>query len=123
MVLDEVELFKEWAQEEDCLYQPRRFVEDYTRVNYFRSSNVPPDYALYSHEGSMAIMMASLPAVGKNSWINKHYLTWLVAFYDKARTELKLEYGKNEKLVIQFVLAKVKQWLRTKQNFIWNATH
>ncbi|MFQ0993829.1 AAA family ATPase [Gilliamella sp. BG2] len=121
--LDEVELFRQLALEEGCLYQPRQFVDDYTRIEYFRGSNVLPDYALYPQEGSKVIMLAGLPASGKNSWVSKHYPTWDVASYDDARSELKLKHGENEGLVIQFVLAKVKQWLRTKQPFIWNATH
>ncbi|OCG10147.1 metal-dependent phosphohydrolase [Gilliamella sp. App6-5] len=121
--LDEVELFRQLALEEGCLYHPRQFVDDYTRVQYFRGSNVLPDYALYPQEGSKVIMLAGLPASGKNSWVNKHYPTWPIASYDDARAELKLKHGENEGLVIQFVLAKVKQWLRTKQSFIWNATH
>jgi predicted kinase len=121
--LDEVELFRQLALEEGCLYQPRQFVDDYTRIEYFRGSNVLPDYALYPQVGSKVIMLAGLPASGKNSWVSKHYPTWDVASYDDARSELKLKHGENEGLVIQFVLAKVKQWLRTKQPFIWNATH
>ncbi|OCG34202.1 MULTISPECIES: AAA family ATPase [unclassified Gilliamella] len=121
--LDEVELFRQLALEEGCLYQPRQFVDDYTRIEYFRGSNVLPDYALYPQEGSKVIMLAGLPASGKNSWVSKHYPTWDVASYDDARSELKLKHGESEGLVIQFVLAKVKQWLRTKQPFIWNATH
>ena len=121
--LDEVELFRQLALEEGCLYQPRQFVDDYTRIEYFRGSNVLPDYALYPQEGSKVIMLAGLPASGKNSWVSKHYPTWDVASYDDARSELKLKHGESEGLVIQFVLAKVKQLLRTKQPFIWNATH
>ncbi|MCX8641438.1 MULTISPECIES: AAA family ATPase [unclassified Gilliamella] len=121
--LDEVELFKQLALEEECLYQPRQFVDDHTRVHYFRGSNVLPDYALYPQQGSKVILMSGLPASGKNSWVSKHYPTWPVASYDDARSELKLKHGENEGLVIQFVLAKVKQWLRDKQPFIWNATH
>ncbi|MWN32599.1 MULTISPECIES: AAA family ATPase [unclassified Gilliamella] len=121
--LDEVELFKQLALEEACLYQPRQFVDDYTRVQYFRGSNVLPDYPLFPQKGSHVIMLSGLPASGKNSWISQHYPTWAVASYDDARTELKLKHGENEGLVIQFVLAKVKQWLRAKQPFIWNATH
>lgn len=121
--LDEVELFKQLALEEECLHHPRQFVDDYTRVQYFRGSNVLPDYSLFPQEGSNVIMLSGLPASGKNSWIKSHYPTWAVASYDDARSELKLKHGKNERLVMQFVLAKVKQWLREKQPFIWNATH
>ncbi|MCT6868245.1 AAA family ATPase [Gilliamella sp. A7] len=122
-MIDEVELFKQLALEEECLYQPRQFIDDYTRIQYFRGSNVLPDYALYPQKGPKVILLSGLPASGKNSWISKYYPKLPVASYDDARNQLKLKHGQNEGLVIQFVLAKVKQYLRENQSFIWNATH
>ena len=122
-MVDEVELFKQLALEEECLYQPRQFIDDYTRIQYFRGSNVLPDYALYPQKGSKVILLSGLPASGKNSWISKYYPNLPVASYDDTRNQLKLKHGQNEGLVIQFVLAKVKQYLRENQSFIWNATH
>ncbi len=122
-MVDEVELFKQLALEEECLYQPRQFIDDYTRIQYFRGSNVLPDYALYPQKGPKVILLSGLPASGKNSWISKYYPNLQVASYDDARNQLKLKHGQNEGLVIQFVLAKVKQYLRENQSFIWNATH
>ena len=122
-MVDEVELFKQLALEEECLYQPRQFIDDYTRIQYFRGSNVLPDYALYPQKGPKVILLSGLPASGKNSWISKYYPKLPVASYDDARNQLKLKHGQNEGLVIQFVLAKVKQYLRENQSFIWNATH
>lgn len=122
-MLDEIELFKQFAQEEDCLYQAKSFVDEYTRVQYFRGANVLPDYALYPQTGAKVILMSGLPASGKNTWVNQYYPTLPVASYDDARIALKLKHGENEGLVIQYVLAKVKGWLRDKQDFVWNATH
>ena len=122
-MVDEVELFKQLALEEECLYQPRQFIDDYTRIQYFRGSNVLPDYALYPQKGPKVILLSGLPASGKNSWISKYYPKLPVASYDDARNQLKLKHGQNEGLVIQFVLANVKQYLRENQSFIWNATH
>ena len=122
-MVDEVELFKQLALEEECLYQPRQFIDDYTRIQYFRGSNVLPDYALYPQKGPKVILLSGLPASGKNSWISKYYPNLPVASYDDARNQLKLKHGQNEGVVIQFVLAKVKQYLRENQSFIWNATH
>ena len=122
-LLDEVELFKQLALEEGCLYQARQFIDDYTRVHYFRDSKMLPDYVFYRQSGPKVILMSGLPASGKNSWVTKYYPQLPVASYDDARSELKLKHGQNEGLVIQFVLAKVKKYLRDNQPFIWNATH
>lgn len=122
-VLDDIELFKTLAEEQACLYQAKYFADDYTRIQYFRGANVLPDYSLYEQQGSEVIMMAGLPASGKNHWLAKHYPNLPVASYDDARAELGLAYGKNEGAVAHLVLDKVRGWLRAKQPFVWNATH
>lgn len=122
-VLDEIELFKELALEQNCLYQPRSFADDYTRIQYFRGANVQPDYSLYPTEGSQVIMLAGLPASGKNHWLANHYPELPVASYDDARDKLGLKYGQNEGMAAHYVLDNVRAWLRTKQPFVWNATH
>lgn len=122
-VLDEVELFKELALEQNCLYQPRSFADDYTRIQYFRGANVQPDYSLYPTQGSEVIMMAGLPATGKNHWVANHHPNLPVASYDDARQQLGLRYGQNEGMVGHHVLDQVRAWLRNQQPFVWNATH
>lgn len=122
-VLDEVELFKEFALEQQSLYQARSFADDYTRIQYFRGANVVPDYSLYPEQGSEVILLSGLPASGKNHWVREYYSDLPVASYDDARQSLKLRYGQNEGAVAHLVVDNVKQWLRAKQPFIWNATH
>lgn len=122
-VLDEVELFKEFALEQQCLYQAKPYADAYTRIQYLRGSNVALDYSLYPEQGSDVILLSGLPASGKNHWVAKHYPNLATASYDDARQSLKLRYGQNEGLVAHFVLDNVKEWLRAKQPFIWNATH
>ncbi|PAJ90852.1 metal-dependent phosphohydrolase [Burkholderia ubonensis] len=51
-VLDNIELFRELAREEDCYDQPRSFADAHTRVSYFRGADVHPDYPLFQEEGS-----------------------------------------------------------------------
>lgn len=122
-ILDEVELFKEFALEQQCLYQAKPFADAYTRIQYLRGSNVALDYSLYPEQGSEVILLSGLPASGKNHWVAQHYPNAEIASYDDARQRLKLRYGQNEGMVAHSVLDNVKAWLRTKQPFIWNATH
>lgn len=122
-ILDDIELFKTLAEEQACLYYAKHFADDYTRIQYFRGANVLPNYSLYEQQGSEVIMMAGLPASGKNHWLTQHYPNLPVASYDDARTELGLAYGKNEGTVAHLVLDRVRSWLRAKQPFVWNATH
>lgn len=121
--LDNIELFRELAREEDCYGQPRSFADAHTRVSYFRGADVHPDYPLYQEAGSKVIVMSGLPASGKNTWVEQHVPSWAVVSFDDAREELGLRHGKNEGLVAHHAVDKAKALLRDKASFVWNATH
>ena len=122
-VLDNVELFRELAQEEGCYGQPRSFADSHTAVSYFRGADVHPDYPLFQEAGSSVIMMAGLPASGKDTWVAKHYPSLPVVSFDDAREELGLRHGKNEGMVAHHAIDKAKGLLREHKPFVWNATH
>lgn len=122
-VLDAIELFRELAREEGCYGRPRLFADAHTAVSYFRGANVHPDFPLYQEQGSRVILMAGLPASGKNQWVAKNHPLLPVVSYDDARQELGLRHGKAEGKVAHHALDKAKDLLRAKAPFVWNATH
>lgn len=121
--LDNIALFRELALEEGCYGQPRGFADPHTRVSYFRGAEVHPDYALHQNPGSKVIVMAGLPASGKNTWVAKHHPALPVVSFDDARDELGLRHGKNEGKVAHHAVDKAKDLLRAGAPFVWNATH
>ena len=121
--LDAIELFRELAREEGCYGQPRAFADAHTAVSYFRGANVHPDYALYQEPGARVIVMAGLPASGKNTWVTKNHPDLPVVSFDDAREELGLRHGKNEGAVAHHALELARELLRAKKPFVWNATH
>lgn len=122
-VLDNIELFRELAREEDCYGKPRAFADAHTAVSYFRGANVHPDYALFQEAGSKVIVMSGLPASGKDTWVAKHHPGLPVVSFDDARQELGLKHGKNEGAVAHRAIDKAKELLRKHEPFVWNATH
>lgn len=122
-VLDAIELFRELAREEGCYGGARAFADAHTAVSYFRGANVHPDYPLFQEPGSKVILMAGLPASGKNRWVTEHHPALPVVSYDDARAELGLRHGKAEGVVAHHALDKAKDLLRSRQPFVWNATH
>lgn len=122
-LLDDIELFREFAREEGCYETPRAFASDHTRVRYFRGAEAHPDYALFQEPGSKVTMMCGLPAVGKNTWIEEHRKDLDVVSYDGMREELGLRHGKNEGMVTHAATGRVKELLRVRKPFVLNATH
>lgn len=122
-ILDNIELFRELARDENCFGRPRDFVNAHTAVSYFRGAGVHPEYPLFQEEGSKVIVMSGPPASGKNTWVAKHHPSLPVVSFDDAREELGLKHGKNEGMVAHLALDKAKALLRAKAPFVWNATN
>ena len=122
--LDNIALFRELALEESCLDAPRSFADAHTRISYFRGGGtIAPDYPFYQEEGSKVIMLAGLPASGKDTWVAANARDLPVVSFDDARMDLGLEYGENAGAVAHRALEKAKDLLRKKAPFVWNATH
>lgn len=122
-LLDDIDLFRVFAQEEGCYGKPRAFADAHTRLSYFRGADVHPDYALFQEPGSKVKVMCGLPAVGKNTWVEANCKGLPVVSFDDAREELGLRHGKNEGMVAHAALDKAKAFLRAKAPFVFNATH
>jgi predicted kinase len=121
--LDNIELFRELAREENCYGQPRIFADAHTALNYFRGADVHPDYSLFQEPGSKVVVMSGLPASGKNTWIAQHHPDLPVVSFDDAREELGLRHGKNEGMAAHHAIEKAKGLLRQGTPFAWNATN
>jgi len=121
--LADIELFRELAREEGCYRRPRAFVDERTRLAYFRGASVHPDYALHHEPGAEVVVMCGLPASGKNTWVAEHCRDWPVVSFDDARDELGLAHGKNEGAVAHLAIDKAKDLLRARRPFVFNATH
>lgn len=122
-VLDNIELFRELAREEDCYGKPRAFVDAHTRVSYFRGADVHPDYSLFQENGSKVTVMCGLPASGKDTWAGAHRKHLPVVSFDDAREELGLKHGENDGKAAHYAVDKAKELLREHAPFVWNATH
>ena len=122
-VLDDIEVFRLLAEDEGCLDQPKAFADDYTRRSYFRGASVLPQYSLYREvQGSQVIMLAGLPASGKDTWVSQHAADLAVVSFDDARQELGLSHG-DKGPVAQYAIDKAKTLLRRRELFVWNSTH
>jgi predicted kinase len=122
-ILDNIELFRELAREENCFGRPRDFVDAHTAVSYFRGASVHPDYSLHQEPGSLVIAVSGPPASGKNFFVKKHYPHLPVVSFDDSLEELGLRHGKNDGMAVHHAIDKAKAHLRAHEPFVWNATN
>ncbi len=121
--LERIELFVEYAIEQECLATPRPFFSDHSRVSYFRNYDLSAGYQAYDDTKGVVILLMGLPAAGKDYYINKHYPDMPVISLDALRAELNLPHGKNQGKVLQESKERAKALMREGKSFIWNATN
>lgn len=122
--MDEINLFEELCLEENCLYNPKKFFNDNTRMKYFSSQGaISPDYEFYAENGSKVIVLCGLPASGKNTWIEKNNLDIPIISFDDAKEKYGLKENDNIGFAIHETIDEAKKLLREKKPFIWNSTN
>lgn len=121
--LADIELFAELAREEGAWLGPRPFADRHTAIRYFRGTPLHPDHALFERAGARVTVMCGLPAAGKNTWVARHAADLPVVSFDDARAELGLRHGQNEGAAAHRAVDRARELLRTRRDFVWNATH
>ncbi len=122
--MDDINLFEELCLEENCLYQPKKFFNEQTRMKYFSSNgSISPDYEFYTEPGSEVIVMCALPASGKNTWIQKHGNNLPTISFDDTKAEYGLKENDNVGKAVHDTIDRAKELLRKKEPFIWNSTN
>jgi putative nucleotidyltransferase with HDIG domain len=122
-LLDNISLFVEFAEEQNCLSGPRRFPSDHSRFLYFRKEDRAPDYLAYDDTICEIVMMSGLPGAGKDYWVALNLPDWPVISLDELRREMKVKPTANQGPVAAKARAMAREYLRKKQPFVWNATN
>lgn len=118
-----VDLFIEQAQELDCLEKSFKFNSDHARYVYFNKTGWTADNDAYDDTRCTVIIMSGLPGAGKNYWIDHHLPGIPQISLDALRRNLKIKPTDDQAPVIRTAKNKARDFLRAKQNFIWNATN
>lgn len=122
---DNIELFNQLCIEENCYTKSKKFANAYTQYMYYHKegSIVPNEIFFESSDTFDVFIMSGIPASGKNTYVDNHFKNIPMISYDGTREKMKLKYGENDGLVAHQVIEEAKEYLRTKQSFVWNATH
>lgn len=123
-LLARIELFELFCREQGCWYQPKNFASLAGRFHYFHYQRGTPDYAPFEEQGSEVIMLCGLPGMGKDHFIQQFYSQTEIVCLDEIRRTHKINPADRnaQGWVAQQAKEHAKILLRSKKDFIWNAT-
>ena len=122
-IVDNTQLFAQYAEERGCLSVPFAFANDHSRVEFFRKADRDPFYAAYDDTTCEVIVMSGLPGAGKDRWIVRHAPDWPVVSLDDLRRQFKFAPTGNQGVIVARAREQAREHLRRKQSFIWNSTN
>ena len=122
--LEKIEYFKLYAADLGCLYKAKEFTSELARYTYLSKGGYL-DYEPFDETKFEVVMMSALPGSGKDTFIAKNLDGYGVVSLDAIRVELKVKPTdkKANGTVIQMAKERAKEFMRKKQNFVWNATN
>ncbi|BAY77231.1 hypothetical protein NIES25_36910 [Nostoc linckia NIES-25] len=122
-LLERIEFFREFCQENHCFEQPRVFPSAHSRFVYFQKEDGNPDYAAYDDTRFQVVMMSGLPGSGKDTWIKENLPDWQVISLDRLRNSMGIDPEDDQGAVVNAAKAIAKDYMRDGQSFVWNATN
>lgn len=123
-LLDRIDLFEEYCVENACLDSPRDFPSAHSRFRYFHHRNdAALEVDLYDDTRFEVVLMAGLPAAGKDTWIAHNLPDWPVISLDQFRLQMQVDPGDDQGPVIAASKEQARVYLRQETSFVWNATN
>lgn len=122
-LLDNISLFTQYADEQNCLQGPKQFPNDHSRFLYFRKEERDPEYPAYDDTVCEVVLMSGLPGAGKDFWVAENLPGYPVISLDELRREMGVSPTANQGPVVSRAREAARVYLRKKQPFVWNATN
>ncbi|HBL59825.1 MAG TPA: poly(A) polymerase [Cyanobacteria bacterium UBA8803] len=122
-LLERVQFFREFCQENNCLFYPRPFPSDDSRFVYFQKENGDPNYAAFDDTRFDVVLMSGLPGAGKDYWIRENLPDWTVISLDELRQVMDISPKDDQAAVVERARAIAKEYMRAEKSFVWNATN
>ncbi|MEM7104133.1 MAG: AAA family ATPase [Bacteroidota bacterium] len=122
-LLDRLDYYAEFAKEFKVYGENYQFENPLTRFTFFQKPDSNLFYRPFDDTVCNVTMLCGLPGAGKDTWIKELGNGLPVVSLDNIRRKLKIAPKDNQGLVIQTAKEEARQYLRAKQDFIWNATN
>ena len=120
---DRHELYVALATELGCYDGPLGFSSPFTEYAYLSGRNVTPDTELYNDSVCKCVMLSGLPGTGKDTYIREHFPDCAMISLDDIRKEYGISPIGDQSEVIGIAKSRMKELLRRKQAFVFNATN
>ena len=124
-LLERVEFFKAFAEEQNCYHTPGQFATPEARFHYFYKADSPPDYVPFRKESFQVILLSGLPGMGKDNYIKANYgdLPQISLDVIREKHHLQPDDASATGWAVQQAREQAREYLRKKQAFVWNATN
>jgi putative nucleotidyltransferase with HDIG domain len=124
-LLDRIEFFVAFCQEQKCLHSARTFSSPLARFVYFHKEDSYPDYSPYDDLKGEVTMLSGLPGMGKDTYLKNNCPGLAVVSLDEIRRKYRLQADDPSATgwVVQQAKEQSKVFLRKGEPFAWNATN
>jgi putative nucleotidyltransferase with HDIG domain len=129
-IIDNVELFRDMARDENCYDRPFLFYNDHARMRYFQNPEIrDPRAELYdtTDPDFTVTVLSGLPGAGKSTWIaaavkpGGELEGQTVVSMDLLRAEMKVKPDDDQGTVRQAALKRARENLASRRSFVWDA--
>jgi putative nucleotidyltransferase with HDIG domain len=122
-LLDKIELFREFCQENNCLNFPHQFPSAHSRFLYFRKDSGNPNYEAFDDTQCEVILMSGLPGSGKDYWIKENLPHLPVISLDALRQEMNVPPNETPGSIVVAAKNRAREYMSSGRSFVWNATN
>lgn len=124
-LLENIELFELFCQEQQCWGQARAFGSGSQRYHYLTHPQASVDFVPYEQFQSEVILLCALPGMGKDRYIAQHAAGIETISLDNIRRQHRLSPTDKQATgwVVQQAKLQAKALLRRGEPFVWNATN
>lgn len=120
---DVLNLLQQEVQHRACCDCAWPFEGDHARIAFLRNKSRSEFYTPPAPTGSKVIMLSGLPGAGKDTYARRNYGDLPQVSLDQWRSHLDVDPEDEQGSVIQAAREQARQFLRTRQPFVWNATN
>lgn len=124
-MLDRIDLFELFCQEQQCWGEARAFSSPHSRWHWLTHPDSAPDFEPWVKDSFEVILLSALPGMGKDSYVREHCQGMAMVSLDDIRRQHGVKPGDSTATgrIVQQAKEEARVLLRRKTPFVWNATN